>query len=356
MEGMVTQQDVAREAGVSAATVSYVLKGADTISEATRKRVMDAVEKLHYTKNLSAVGLRLGRNGIIGVAVHDLNISHQAELARAISLEALQHGYQALVQQTLLARNKPDMERAIITSMMNQFCDGMIMSAGTLSSEELRALSHNKPIVMLDGHAVDAPFDTIFTPCERGARMAVEHLIGCGCTRILVVGTTYRRAETDAERIRSRFRHIEGVVGALEQAGLPLDPYLFVNDDWSADGGYRAVTQAVERGLRFDGAYCLSDDMAFGALHALHEAALHGETSEPPTLPRIPVIGFDATEAGRHYTPTLSSIDTSNAEQARLAVETLIRRIEHPEDRSAPLQATVDCTLVARESTAFRVL
>ncbi|KAB8295628.1 LacI family DNA-binding transcriptional regulator [Bifidobacterium avesanii] len=347
---MVTQQDVAREAGVSAATVSYVLKGADTISEATRRRVMDAVEKLHYTKNLSAVGLRSGRNGIIGVAVHDLGISHQTELARAISLEALKHGYQALVQQTLTARNEPELERAIIRSMVNQFCDGMIMSAGALSADELHTLSNNKPIVLLDGHFLNNAFDTIFTPCERGARMAVGHLIERGCKRVLVVGTTYRRAENDEERIRSRFRHMEGIVGALEEARLAADPNLFLGGEWNADGGYRAVREAIGRGLDFDGIYCMSDDMALGALHALHDANASGSAAG-----FIPVIGFDATDAGRHYTPTLSTIDTSNAEQARLSVETLIRRIEHPEDDFQPVQITVGCTLVERESTAVAV-
>ena len=350
---MVTLRDVAKEAGVTAATVSYVLRGTAQISPATTKRVMAAVKKLNYTRNLSASSLRMGRSGIIGVAVHDLAISHQNELARCISLEALKHGYQALIQQTLPTSNQPDIERNIIKSMVNQFCDGMIMSAGALPLEELQTLSQGKPIVMLDGHFPNSPFDTIFTPCEQGAETATTHLVELGCQRILIVGFAYREAHTEAERTRSGFRLVKGAATAIKrQNPSNFSPDRFIQCSWSAQGGSQAIQHVLEENVPFDGVYCLSDDIAFGAMNALTEAgyAIGGDLAAG----QIPVVGFDATEAGRYYSPSLTSVSTSNGEQARIAVDTIINRIEHPGESFEPLRPTVDFQLVRRASTATR--
>ena len=97
---MVTMSDVAKAAGVSRATASYALRGDPRIVPQTAAKVREAARALHYTANLSARSLRSGRNGVIGLAIFELDRAYPSEMGAAISREANRHGLQTIVQET----------------------------------------------------------------------------------------------------------------------------------------------------------------------------------------------------------------------------------------------------------------
>lgn len=102
---MVTMSEVAKAAGVSRATASYALRGDPRIAPDTAQKVLNAANELKYTANLSARSLRSGHNGVIGVAIFELDRPYPSEMSAAISREATKHGLQTIVQQTSISKD-----------------------------------------------------------------------------------------------------------------------------------------------------------------------------------------------------------------------------------------------------------
>lgn len=191
---MVTMSEVAKAAGVSRATASYALRGDPRIAPDTAQKVLNAANELKYTANLSARSLRSGHNGVIGVAIFELDRPYPSEMSAAISREATKHGLQTIVQQTSISK---DSEIGILKKVTSQLCDGMIFSPSNVSDQEIRILAGGKPIVLLDALSHSPMFDTINTPCETGAQAAIDHLINVGCRNILVIGAGGPLEQTD---------------------------------------------------------------------------------------------------------------------------------------------------------------
>ncbi|KAB8290989.1 Periplasmic binding protein-like domain-containing protein [Bifidobacterium avesanii] len=338
---MVTMKDVAREANVTTATVSYVLNGTGSVGAGTRARVLDAAKRLNYTKNLAAMKLRSGKNGIIGLALYDVGMPYAAELSKTASIEALRHGLQLLVQQTSSSKAE---ERSIIETITNQFCDGMIMMAGALPSEEIHTLSRGKPVVLIDDHSPDSPLDSIFTPCREGAKTAISRLIAEGRRNIVMLGVHATTFPLDEQSTRATVRYTLGYRDAMEEAGLTVAPDNFVICGWTSREAYEATARLLETGRRFDGVFCMSDSMAIGALSALND---HGVRVPE----EVSLIGFDGIDEGNYTTPKLTTVATDTRQLAGTAVTMLLDRIERPDSGKPPQRVTIGHRLIERGTT-----
>ncbi|MCF2130331.1 LacI family transcriptional regulator [Strepomyces sp. STD 3.1] len=305
-------KDVARHAGVSEKTVSNVINDYTHVSDRTRRVVRDSIEQLGYRVNLAGRHLRKGRTGIIALVVPELDIPYFAELARHVIREAEERSLTVLIHQSGADRAH---ELAALAGFGSTFVDGIILSPLALTADDLRDRSGFPPTVLL-GELLEEGADHVAIDNESAAREATRHLIGLGRRTVLAVGGV------DAPGLGTAEARTRGYRAALAEAGIAYDPSLVIPvDSFRMPAGARAVSQLLHDGIRPDALLCLNDQLALGALRALHE---HGV--DVPG--EVAVIGFDDVEGGRFSVPTLSTVAPDKAAVAKVAVELLQRRIE----------------------------
>ncbi|RMI38479.1 LacI family DNA-binding transcriptional regulator [Streptomyces triticirhizae] len=313
-------KDVALRAGVSEKTVSNVINDYVHVSERTRRVVRQAIDDLGYRVNLAGRHLRRGRTGIIALVVPELDLPYFAELANLIIAEAERNGLTVLVHQTRADREH---ELAALDGFGSDFADGVILSPLALVDEDLRSRSGALPTVLLGEKLNAGCADHVAIDNAAAAREATEHLLQLGRRRILVVGGLDGESEGTAE-VRTR-----GYRAALAAAGVPFDPRLVVPvAKFATPDGAAAMHRALTDGLAPDAVLALNDQMAIGAVRALHERGLRVPED-------VAVVGFDDVEAGRYSVPTLTTVAPDKAEIAAVAVALLIGRIAESQGRGA---------------------
>lgn len=331
-----TLRDVAALAGVSVKTVSNVVNGYQFVKTETRERVRAAIEELGYQPNLAARNLRTGRTGAIGLAVPELSFSYFAELADAVLFAARSRGYVVLVEQTGGDR---DAEIELLTGPRVSMLDGMLFSPLGLSSDDAELLQVDYPLVLLGERVFDGPTDHVTMQNIEGAVAATEHLLDLGRRHIAVIGAHV------GETVGSAALRLEGYRRALAARGVSFDPALVVyREGWHRTDGAAAAQALLESGHSFDAIFALNDELALGALRALHSAGV--------AVPEeVAVVGFDNLVEGQFALPSLTTIDPERSVIAERAVAALVERINDADGAlGGPRVIEVPFRLVARES------
>jgi DNA-binding LacI/PurR family transcriptional regulator len=336
---MVTMSEVAKAAGVSVMTVSNVVNGHRYVSEATRDRVLEAIDRLGYRVNLAARTLRSGSTGVIGLAVPDLHSPYVGQLASLLIGRAAELGYQVVVEQTGAERENE--LGALVHSRVRRY-DGLIISTVGLGDEDAEQLRSDVPLVAL-GESISpgnttATIDHVAMANIEGSRDATRHLIERGCRRIVALGGS-TRAEVQASTLRTA-----GYRQALAEAGLPWREELVADCGFAMSQGAAATRALVETGVRFDGMACFTDAAAVGALRALadHGIAVPGE---------VLVTGFDDIEQAAYTVPSLTAVAPGHAEMVDAALRMLTDRIAGRRADDVFEEFTGPHRLVVREST-----
>src|SRR6218665_1921810 len=180
-----TLRDVARLAGVSFKTVSNVVNDYPHVSEATRTRVLAAIEELGYRPNRTARTLRSGRTGAIGLAVPELSLAYFAELADEVITAADERDIVVLIEQTGGDRRR---ELEVLNGSRRQLNDGLLFSPLGLENGDAPLLGVDFPLGLLGERIFDGPVDHETMESVVGPRAATDYLIGRGRRRIAVVG------------------------------------------------------------------------------------------------------------------------------------------------------------------------
>jgi DNA-binding LacI/PurR family transcriptional regulator len=307
----VRQRDVAKLTGVSPRTVSNVVSGYAHVSAEVREKVQAAINELGYRRSDAARGLRLGRTGVIALAVPSLRERYFADLAEAVVFEAEQHGLTVMIELTGGTR---DRERLVLNGGRSSLTDGALMSALSLRTADVKlAAGPAYPLVLLGDRELRGPFDHVAIPNEAGTYAAVRHLLDLGRRRIALLGT----ADSTTGSLR-----LKGFRRALKEAGL--DPALHLQAPWTRAGGESAITALLASdGQLPDALFAMNDTLALGALTALatHNIAVPAD---------VAVIGFDNIDESRHSTPPLSSIAPSVEELASTGITLLTSRLADP--------------------------
>jgi len=298
----VTRDDVARQAGVSSAVVSYVVNnGPKTVAPKTAARVRDAIELLDYRPNPSAKALRKGRTDIIGLVLADADNPFYTEYASAIGAEAYERG-RALMIAT--ARHDLTNETRLVDDLLSRQVDGIIAASVSHRPEEtFRRSFRLPPVVLLDTSRPVPGFAGVGVDGAQGARVGVEHLVAHGHRRIgLALGETPPDREDPRET---------GWRQALHDAGLPEGPVARV--PWTRDGGYEAGRILLDSPEPATAVFACSDLLAVGLLRAGHERGL--------ALPGdLAVVGFDGTKEAEYSWPPLTVVAQPIVEMARAVV------------------------------------
>jgi DNA-binding LacI/PurR family transcriptional regulator len=322
--------DVARLAGVSSQTVSRVSNGQTNVDEATRARVIDAMQTLGYRPNGAARALKSGRFHTIGVIMTTLQTLGNIRTLDAIATEAALADYSVLLMP-ISDRTLRGVSGAY-QRMSAQAVDGavIILEARFLDQAEF-ALPPGIPVVVIDSGAGPG-YTVVDTDQALGARQATEHLLGLGHRQVWHIA--------GPETSFSAAHRAESWEQTLREAGITPPPLLRGN--WTAESGYR---HGLTLGKRPDvtAIFAANDEMALGAMRALHELGrrVPGDVS---------IVGFDDMEVSASFWPPLTTVRQDFAAVGHLSIQKLLAKVS--EDNTGPDTTIVPTNLVIRQSTA----
>lgn len=321
-----TIHDVARLAGVSVTTVSYVFNGRGGISDATKRRVREAAARLHYSPNGLIRSLQQRRTNLIGAYLWAPGPDPSPFIAGP-----LLHGVWEALAETpydlLLYSHKPGrFEEANVTSFLDKRVDGLLWAPAPTAFGALDQLAAaGLPTVALLQHPVPEGIGQARVDDEGGAAVAVRHLLDLGHRRIAISGS---------HRISSFSERLAGYRQALAAGEAPRGPELeIVPPDAYTDPA--EVLQRV-RAARATALFCVTDSHALGVLRAARRLGV--------AVPQeLSIVGFDDVPAAALQDPPLTTVRLPAVELGREAVRRLVARIEGSpvENEAGPLPVSL---------------
>lgn len=334
---MATMKQVAERAGVSISTVSHVINNTRVVSDDVRQRVLGIIDEMRYIPSAVARSLKNDKTNTIGVLVPNSSNPYFAELTRWIEDAAFQLGYNIILCNAHGgARNGEHKQAAYLRLLMEKRIDGLVLVASGADEEQDLLLRQGAiPVVQLERALPGLDADLVLAGQEEGAWQATRHLIELGHRTIACVS-----GPADLPRARER---LAGYRRAMDEAGLSVAPECIVHEAFTSAGGHAAFTRLLSWEHPPSAVFVTSDLMALGGLCAAGAAGV----SVPGQLS---VVGFDDIDGARYASPPLTTVAPPKHEMARLAIDTLVKRIKGDQ---APLRReALDSRLVLRASTA----
>ncbi|TPM99881.1 LacI family transcriptional regulator [Mesorhizobium sp. B2-1-3A] len=328
-----TIKDIARLAGVTAATVSKVLNRKDqSIGEQTREKIWSLVKELNYTPNSIARSLITRSSRVIGVIVPDILNAYFTELVRACDQAARERGYSTILCNS---DSDPEKEAAHLTFLASHGVDGIVLAASDLIPEADLLERLRIPVVSMDREIpdLDCLAARIDTDYEQGAFLSARHLIETGHTRIAFVSGNPLASNTKIRRA--------GFERAHREAGLPVDPDLIECGAFNHRFGLVATRTLLDR-TSFSAMCCMSDMLAMGATVALRERGL----AVPDDCA---VMGFDNIYIAPLLVRPLSTVERRISEAGTLAIGALLDFLDDPTHPRR--MVLMEPTVILRETT-----
>lgn len=326
-------KDIAREAGVSTATVSHVINKTKYVSDPTRDKVEQAIKKFGYHPNAHAQMLALGKSKIIGLLVSDISNPFFPEIIKSIEAAVIGAGYNLFLLNTNYEVDRTveyvqrliQMKVAGIILMIAEFDDALIAEAKRKKTS----------FVFQDLGFVGEKSSNIILDYAAGIDEAVQHLVSLGHTHIVHIG--------GAHEIYSAGVRWHAFVDAMKKH-LPneAEPKIY-EGDFRFEGGRQAASQVLAEKTLPTAVVVANDLMALGAMQEFKAAGLH--------VPQdISIIGFDDISFASLSEPALTTVCSPRVEIGRRAVEALLLTVEKPHQQG--IEVRIPTFLVKRESTA----
>jgi LacI family transcriptional regulator len=334
MPSRVTINDVAAQSGVSRATVSLVLRGSTKIPESTAVRVRAAMASLGYVYNRQAANLRTRRTMTIGLVITGVRDPWFADVTMAVEDGAHDAGCTLL---TGYSRDRPDRQDAVLSTMVEQRVDGIVLLTTSETSAGDLATSlgvSNVPHVLIDRRVAGYESDRVRVDHWSAGRQVAAHLADIGVRSVAFLGGP-PNCPVRAERQ-------DGMLGVASARGLEMPPELSIPTDAERLGGTVAANRLLEqRGLP-DAIVGYSDVVALGVLGALRHRGIDAGRG-------IAVAAFDDIEEAAMQPTPLTTTSTFPTRLGQEAVRLLLDRIANP---VAPQRdVVIDPVLHVREST-----
>jgi LacI family transcriptional regulator len=329
-----TLHDVAREAGVSARTVSRVLNEEPRISAETRQRVLAVVGRLGFRPNIMARNMRVGaRDAAIGLVIPDLANPFFGTVASGVEKAIRTRGLHLVIGSS---EEDPVQERGVITTLLDRQVAGLIVvpSAGGDYGHLRTERRHGLPLVFLDRPAAKLAADTVISANFAGAVEAVGHLIGYGHRRIGFVGDLPTTLYTRRERFRG-YRH------ALDTAGIPFDRDLIEQGHHENDAA-EATRRLLASPRRPTAIFAANNLACMGVLMALVRAHRRD----------VALVGFDDFTFADLFEPATTVVAQDAELLGARAAELILARLDGERGKARTL--TLDTRLLVRGSGELR--
>ncbi|QOC94775.1 LacI family transcriptional regulator [Micromonospora craniellae] len=331
-----TIRDVAREAGVSYATVSRVLNGREWVSPEAVRAVREAIARTGYTANPHARSLATGRSGSIAFLLTE----PQHLLFEDPNFSVLLRGVAQAVsdrQMTLLLMiaSTPEERTRTVAYLSGGHVDGVLLVSPHSGDPLLNNLVRAEVPIVACGRVLgyEQVISSVAADDRSGARSAVEHLVAAGCRRIATI--------TGPQDTSGGVDRLQGYTDALTAHGLTVEPTRIQHGDWSRESGAAAMRTLLQQTPDLDAVFAASDMMAAATLPVLREAGrdVPGD---------VRVVGFDDSGLAATLDPPLTTVrqplDRISEEMTRLLTDVIAGR--------TPISVTVPTSLVVRASSS----
>jgi LacI family transcriptional regulator len=326
-----TIRDVAREAGVSVATVSRVLNASGPVRAETRDRIHEVARRLQFFPNPTARNLSTRTTHTVGVVLPELHGEFFSELIRGIDQTVRRLGFHALISSSHSER--ADMDAAL--SAMQGRVDGLlVLAADGMTSSMAREAASGAPIVMINASADDAgAYSSVEIDNFGGAAAATRHLLEHGHREIaMVAGPHGNRDAGERER---------GFAAALHERGLHPRADWIAAGDFTEQSGYAAARALLSMPLPPRAIFFANDNMAVGGLRAIRECGM-GVPED------VAVVGFDDVRTAAYFTPALTTVHVGIRQLGEKAARRLLHAITTGD--TTPSHAVLPTRLIVRDS------
>ena len=308
-------KDVAREAGVSIATVSRVLNDIDVVNEETKKKVKAAIKQLGYRPNIVARSLKTQRSRTIGIIVPDISSQVYPEIVRGAEDVANMYGYNVMLCNSDCDGEK---EKEYLRVLKEKMSDGVLYMSSSLDKETLDLINEiDIKTILVETSNKDNALPSVSIDNVKGAYEATKHILSKGRKNIAFIGI--EKHEKNAWGMR-----YEGYEMALKEAGMEVNLEICYFNNLKIKSGKDGVEKILSSGHNIDGIVCASDEIAIGAINMLRESGL--------SVPKdVSVIGFNGIEIARNFYPVITTIEQPMYDMGSVAMRMLIKLLNKEE-------------------------
>lgn len=287
--------DIAREAGVSIATISRVINGKERVSKETRERVEEVLKKHQYSPNAIARGLVVNSMKTVGVLTIDIRDIYYANTAYTIEQELSKLGYNVILCNT---GNDAKKKESYMNSLIEKKVDGMIFVGSVFKDAAIEKticrISEKVPVVMLNGQIEADNIYSVICDDDYGISLCVDYLYSKGYKEMVYL------KDTDTFSAKAK---VEGFKRGMRKNGLEIKPGSVVKVSKGLTGGYDGVKRLLSQKRSFSAIVTGEDIIAVGAVKRLVE--------EGRSIPQdVAVTGFNNSVIARCCTPELTSVDS----------------------------------------------
>lgn len=337
-----TLKEIAERAGVSTATVSYVLNGSPKIGDETRCKVEKIIKEEGYHSNFLAQGLRTNRTYLVGVIVEDITVRHMPYIIDGINEAADKTNYKILLSNLRLlskiesqfehiSKFQKDIDKAV-EPLMSMQVDGIIYVG--MHDRMIRDVLHDidKPVVYCYCYTYGEGTSVGYSN-EKAAFELTNEFIRKGHRRFGII----KGAET-SEPCHLRMK---GIQTALDEAGIHMDPAAVKTGDWKYDTARKAATELLQQKDNLDAIIAMNDDMAAGCMDAARALGI--------SIPQdLSLSGFDNSSIIQYVTPRITTVERPLHEMGVRAMEILIDKMENKTNED--INITLPCRIIQGDS------
>lgn len=325
-------KDVAREAGVSIATVSRVLNDIDVVNEDTKKKVLDAIKKLGYRPNIVARSLKTQKTKTIGILVPDISSGFYPEIVRGAEDVSNIYDYNVILCNSDFDIEK---EKEYLRVLKEKMVDGVIYMSSSLQEETLEIINElNLTTVLVETKDKEESLPSVTIDNIKAVKEATEYLLNKGMRKIAFVGAN----KDNMNAWKDRYIGYENV---LKENGISIDEGLIYTQGLKVKSGYEAVQYFESNKKEYDAVVCASDEIAMGVINALRD-----------TGKRVPedvsVIGFNDNIMSSVFYPKITTVKQPSYDMGSVAMRMLIKLLNKKEVEKS--QFVLDYLFVERDS------
>ncbi len=322
-------EDVAREAGVSRALVSLVMREQPNVSAERRRRVLEVAGRLGYRPNAMARSLASRRTRTVGVVLDDLRNPFFAEIAGGVEELASELGYQLLLGAGgRLARR----ERASLATLLEYRVDGLILVSPRMRAADIGAAAAEVPVVVVGRQLRGVDVDAVLIDERHGTGLVLDHLLALGHERI---------AHVDAGRGAGGPQRRSAYLRGMRARGLAAHARV-IPGDFTEEAGTKAARRLLAERTLPTAVFAANDMVAAGLLGEFDRAGV-----DVPG--HVSIVGYDNISIAHLAHVSLTTVDQPRSAMGRMALELLLERIDH---RRPTVVRLVEPTLVIRSTTA----